>query len=206
MLFEFTSIVVGIMVFCGKKSFTSKTIILVCIIAIFMASTAVAVRSSALYTLIISLYISIHSLTLKNKKAIPFFMGGTFVLCCIIFYGYWMNLYLYRNPLYPLGGFWTNLIPGAEYDKIRSIESMQAVYNIFLDNKLFAYLYVSAYLSFGFGTTIYDHISQIALPDLLSLIIHPAVKGTSLEWGNPLLVTMFVLPVFLKENRKLFFP
>ena len=111
----------------------------------------------------------------KNYKQAMSLALITSITSSIILIGYWINMSAYNNPFYPLGGFWTDIIPNSlpQYDS-GMMSYMQSMYNIKLGNIILEYLYVPIYISIGFGTTLFDWIPWIA---------HPLSKGVSLGWS-----------------------
>jgi len=106
---------------------------------------------------------------------------------------YWVNLYQFKNPFYPLHGFWIQFFDSAQFDESWDITFRKSLYNIDLGNALIEFIYVPIYATLGFGTTFWD---------FLPYIIHPAHKGVSIGWANPILLMMFILPFLLPKNNK----
>jgi hypothetical protein len=132
----------------------------------------------------------------KNFKEVISLVLITSVISSIILLGFWINFSLYKNPFYPLGGFWTDIIPNSLTQASWDFSLLKSILNIKLGNIFLEYLYVPIYLSFGFGTTLFDWIPWIAQP------LH---KGISLGWSNPIISFMFLIVLLSIENKKIFF-
>ena len=197
MVFEFTALVITILLFFERELISHSLFKYYAAIAVLISIVAVSTRLSALYNLFIVSTVVTYILFLKNKKQCIFLVMISIIICVPYFFGYWINLYTYGNPIYPLGLELMDLFPQMEYEADWLIDFRKSRYNINLNNAILEFIYVAAYMSFGFGTQLFDSFPQI---------IHPLHKGVSYGWANPILVTMFLLLFLVKEYRKMIFP
>ena len=197
MIFEFTSLVIMILLFFERKQFRSSVFKNYAVTAIFMAIVATSIRTSAIYCLFIVSILMAYTLFLKSKKQCLSLLILSVIICIPYFLVYWINLLSYNNPIYPLSFELMGYFPQIEYLDSHKIDTLKSLYNINLNNKIAEFIYVAAYMSFGFGTQLFDYYTQI---------IHPVHKGVSIGWAHPVLVTMFLLLFLVKEYKRMIMP
>ena len=196
MIFEATSLLCLIYLYYERDNIETKLFKNFSIITITYSVTAFAIRLSGAYSLLLILTTLLLILLRKNYKQAMSLVLITSATSIIILIGYWINMSAYNNPFYPLGGLWTEIIPNSLSEESWDMSYRQSMYNIKLGNIILEYLYVPIYISFGFGTTLFDWIPWIA---------HPLSKGVSLGWSNPIIAFMFLIMLLSIENKKLFF-
>jgi hypothetical protein len=197
MVFEFTSLVITILLFFERKQINSSVFKNYAATAIYMAIVATSIRTSAIYCLFIVSILMAYTLFLKSKKQCLLLLIFSLIICVPYFLVYWINLLSYNNPIYPLGFELMGYFPQIEYVDFYRIDHLKSNYNINLNNKIAEFIYVAAYMSFGFGTQLFDYFTEI---------IHPLHKGVSIGWANPVLVTMFLLLFLVKEYKRMILP
>jgi len=197
MVFEFTGIVLAILLFYERKKLSTINFRNYALIAIFMGIVASSIRLSALYSLLLISYLLFHLLVLKNFRQSIVLVILSFLISLPVFLGYWFNLHEYGNPFYPIGFNIMDYIPQMQYDEFWKMDNRKAAQNIILNNKIIEYFYVAAYMSFGLATQLFDSFTQI---------VHPIDRGSSVSWANPILVIMFLAIFLIKENKIIILP
>jgi len=196
MVFEATSLLCLIYLYYERNNIEAKLFKKFSIITVIFSVIAFSVRFSGAYSLLLISTTIFYLLMRKNYKEAMSLVLITSAISSILLLNFWINLSLYNNPFYPLGGFWTEIIPNSLSQDSGIMSHMQSLYNIKLGNIILEYLYVPIYISVGFGTTLFDWIPWIA---------HPLHKGVSLGWSNPIIAYMFLIILLSIENKKLLF-
>ena len=97
MVFEFTSLVIAILLFFERKLLNPRDYRKYGIIAIFMAIVGFSVRVPAIYSLSVVLILMAYTLFQKSKKQCQLFIIYSLLICIPYFIGYWINLLSFNN-------------------------------------------------------------------------------------------------------------
>ena len=196
MLFEGTSLLCLMFLFYEKNKFEILFLTKSSIIITIFAVISFSIRFSGINCLLFISILLLIVLSKRDPRHLIVYMVITAIISSIFLIGFWINIYLYKNPFYPLGGFWTDFFTNSLYSEDFHIEKLKLIYNINFYNSFVEYFYVPLYISFGFGTTLFDWFT---------FIIHPLHKGVSIGWANPIIFLMFPITFLTIENKKLSF-
>jgi len=169
----------------GKDSFLKFSFCALSFILI-----AFAVRTSAIYGLII-VFSVITYLYKGDLKYYLILISLCLPIGVIVNWGYIQNIIDFSNPFYPLGGAWNMMFENPSFKW--PISDWQSRYNIFLGNAILEILYIPVYASLGFTTTLFGWAD---------FIVHPYVKTASISWANPLFIFTIPSILFLIENKE----
>ena len=197
MVFEFTAFIIAILLIFERKRINPSDYKKYAIIAVFMAIVSFSIRISGIYCLLVVSILMAYTLFKKSKKQCKYLVIFSLLICIPYFIGYWINLVSFNNLIYPLHFSAMDYFPQVEYLQMWDLDFQKSMANIYLNNKIIEFIYVAAYASFGFGTQLFDSFAQI---------IHPAVKGFSFGWANPVLIMIFLLIFLVRENKRMILP
>ena len=181
----------------STDKFYFKTLIL----ALIFSSIALSIRYSAIYLYILNIFLIFMFIFITYRKRIKFnfiFRYSIFYILVsfVIFYCFLYNIYVFKNPFYPLEGFWLDLLSnsksaiwgGATYEEIKNQINIRTNYPIF------DFFYIIIYHSLGLEQSIYSSFK---------FIVHPENSAGS-GWLTPLTLIIF-LSIFLFKKSKLIF-
>ena len=121
----------------------------------------------------------------KNKGSKSF--SRLLIIALLFAHPYLKNFQVFSNPIFPF----KSSIPNSFY--YFTMDSWQSFCNLIFDIPEGLYqLYLLIHVSLGFGTTLWDKIFPY-LPQA-------GQKGVSLGFLNPLLLSLFLFPFFIKDR------
>jgi len=199
MMFELTAFLSIIMAFViywheEKSEGLPRIIFYLSTIALLLTAFAFGTRFSGLISMGLCACCACFFLIRQTKR--PFAsLGGVLALSAFFMFivapGYWMNLLIYNNPVYPLKPFWPFQSGAYVYDF-----GKLSIYNILGLPPVF----LQIYLIFALGSGL--ELLAKALP-FLNCLPMAAAKTQSMGWPYPLILCIFFWPFFMKSRKVL---
>ncbi len=162
--------------------------------ALLLSAFAFGNRFSGIIPMVLSAGCAWFFLTRTTKRPIVSLLGVLVLFAFFMFIsapGYWVNLALYGNPIYPTKPFWPfqngQYAYGMEFWSNYNIVGLPPVV-------------LQAYLIFALGIGL--ELLAKAVP-FLNFLPMAQIRTTSMGWPYPFILCIFFWPFFMRSNRAL---
>ena len=198
MTYELSAMLLLGMIIWGHWTYQGKEyaefIVQLSAIALILASAATGSRKSGMYVAFITLIILLFSLyqAHRNKYSTISYpkLGFLLIFVVLLFAGYWANMYVYGNPIFPFKAAW----PFNNGEYIKTIDDYRSIYNIVGLPPIIKQLYLILYM----GLDLEKVDKYIKLSSFLPFVKY---RSSSMSEPFPLLLSLFMLPFFTRYRK-----
>lgn len=200
MMFElaaFLSIIMAFIIYWRdvKSRLLSKVAFYLSAAALLLAVFAFGNRFSGIFSVALCAGCAWFFLARQTKR--PFTSFGAVMILSAFFIsmaspGYWANLIIYSNPVYPLKPFWP--FQNGNYTCVNTMELFRAGFNIVGLPPVILQIYLIIVLGIG--------LELLAKPlPFLNCLPMTAIRKGSMGWPYPFILSIFFWPFFIRSNK-----